>query len=390
MRVAIASRIFEPEPSAASFRLAALATELAAADHEVTVLTATAPKRLRNLAGGAERHRRFSVRRFPVLRNPTGYVRGYLQYLSFDIPLFFRLLLSRSYDVIIAEPPPTTGFAVRMASAIRRTPFVYYAADIWSDATATTGAPDLVVRAVRRVERSAAEKALGCFAVNDGVARRLTAIAPKARPWVIGNGVDTAVFKPEGQARGEGEFIIYMGTASEWQGADIFIRAIAALQSRRPGLTLRFVGQGSAWQQLKDLALELDAPVEFFDQVPPDDAAEWLRGAELSVASIKPEANYEFAFPTKVFASWASGTPVVFAGAGPAREVLREHPVLGIGIDYDLQAVEDAVLRILDAAQDPERPARIGEWAAANVSLAAVARRAASVLSQELSRGGAK
>ena len=39
MRVAIASRIFEPEPSAASFRLGALASGFAGTGAEVRVLT---------------------------------------------------------------------------------------------------------------------------------------------------------------------------------------------------------------------------------------------------------------------------------------------------------------------------------------------------------------
>src|SRR3546814_10831501 len=35
------------------------------------------------------------VRRARVLRDAAGYVRGYLQYMSFDIPLAVRLLLAR-------------------------------------------------------------------------------------------------------------------------------------------------------------------------------------------------------------------------------------------------------------------------------------------------------
>ncbi|MDO5500237.1 MAG: hypothetical protein Q4F67_11230 [Propionibacteriaceae bacterium] len=33
---------------------------------------------------------------------------------------------------MIVEPPPTTGLVVRVACALRRTPYVYYAADLWS------------------------------------------------------------------------------------------------------------------------------------------------------------------------------------------------------------------------------------------------------------------
>ncbi len=150
MRVIIASRIFDPEPSAATFRLRALAEAFTAAGHEVTVLTVRPPKRLAEDAKDSARS--YDVRRAPVLRDRADYVRGYLPYISFDVPLFFRLLFGRNADLIVVEPPPTTGFFVRLAAALRRTPYAYYAADIWSDASKQTGAPRWVVRVVRNIE----------------------------------------------------------------------------------------------------------------------------------------------------------------------------------------------------------------------------------------------
>ncbi|NCD20571.1 MAG: glycosyltransferase WbuB, partial [Actinobacteria bacterium] len=102
--VLIASRIFAPEPAAASLRLRVLAEELAVAGYDVEVLTTTAPASPppQDPAG-------VHVVRWPALRNADGYIRGYLGYLSFDIPLLFRLLLRRRPDVVVCEPPPTSG-----------------------------------------------------------------------------------------------------------------------------------------------------------------------------------------------------------------------------------------------------------------------------------------
>jgi hypothetical protein len=138
------------------------------------------------------------VKRFPVLRDAAGYVRGYVQYMSFDVPLFFRLLVGRGSDVIVAEPPPTTGFVVRIAAAMRRTPYVYYAADIWSDASESTGAPAFVVRVVRRLESFALRGARAVIAVTDGVAERVRELAGHDRVSVIRNGIDTTIFTPDG------------------------------------------------------------------------------------------------------------------------------------------------------------------------------------------------
>jgi len=305
VRVAIASRIFEPEPSAASFRLGALANAFAEAGHEVTVLTVL-PAAGRTEAEAEDRRRTFHVKRFPVLRDRTGYVRGYLQYLSFDVPLFFRVLFGAKLDLLISEPPPTTGFFVRLAAGLRGIPYVYYAADIWSDASESTGAPDLVVNAVRGMERFALHGARCVLAVNDGVARRIGEIAPRARVRVVGNGVDTSVFTVDGAESGiDGRCAIYSGTASEWQGAVIFIDAFEHLLAEHADARLVFLGQGSDWDALRRRAAQLpDGAVSFVPTVPPEEAAAWIRGATVSLASIRPDAGYDFAFPTKVFASW--------------------------------------------------------------------------------------
>lgn len=386
MHIAITSRIFEPEPSAASFRLAALAQAFTDAGHEVTVLTVKPPTGMR----ADDANREYQVRRFSVLRDKTGYVRGYLQYLSFDIPLFFRVLFGKKQDLIVTEPPPTTGFFVRLAATLRRTPYAYYAADIWSDASESTGAPKFVVNAVRRMERFSMRGAIAVLAVNDGVSERARTIAPGALIHTIGNGIDTVLFSANGPSQTGGPYFLYAGTASEWQGAGILIEAFAQLLPEHPEARLVFLGQGSDWPALQQQSAELpDGAVQFVPTVPAAEAAAWLRGATASVASIRPDSGYSFAFPTKVFASWATGTPVIFAGDGAVRDFFVEHATvarardgvrLGHGCDYEVSAVSAAMRDALVSSSTSVERAATGAWAANNVSLSAVALRAVSAV----------
>lgn len=383
MRIAIASRIFEPEPSAASFRLDALANGFSAAGNDVRVLTVRPTTA--NSQPGVDRYgdaeRAYTVTRFPVLRDRSGYVRGYLQYLSFDVPLFFRILFGRKQDALIVEPPPTTVFFATLAAKIRRIPVFAYAADVWSDASESTGAPDAVVKVVRWFERFAWNSARGVFSVNDGVTERVREIAPRAIVQTVGNGINTETFTREGfvptaaqQLAAEAPYAIYTGTASEWQGAEVFVQAVAELRKRGEDLRLVFLGQGTALTELKNTAAELNVPVEFYDPVPPEQAAAWLRGAALSVASIRPGAGYDFAYPTKIFAAWACGTPVVYAGPGPARAQLSARPELGMGVDHEVNAVADALSSVMRMKASSSEA--IESWAQDNVSLTGVARRA--------------
>ena len=188
-RAIIASRIFLPEPAAASFRLGAVYDALVDEDVEVSVLTTQpAPSSEAVLTVSSP-----LIKRWPVLRDKTGYVRGYLPYMSFDIPLFFRLLAERRPDVILVEPPPTTGAVTRVAAALKRVPYVWYAADVWSDATEVTGAPPIIVDVLRFIERFAIRGASGVIAVSDGVAQRVKELGGK-NIRVIPNGIDTDIY----------------------------------------------------------------------------------------------------------------------------------------------------------------------------------------------------
>jgi hypothetical protein len=100
MRITIVSRIYSPEPAAATPTLSVIGQRFANANHDVTVMTAHPP---RGLAPADEPSVR--IRRAPVLRDRQGYVRGYLPYLSFDLPLFSCLLASRRPDVYMVESP---------------------------------------------------------------------------------------------------------------------------------------------------------------------------------------------------------------------------------------------------------------------------------------------
>lgn len=368
-----------PEASAASFRLEALAQALCEAGDDVTVLTTRPP------AGQQGPDPAFSVRRFPVLRDATGAVRGYLQYLSFDVPLAFRLLFARRPDAVITEPPPTTAFVVRLVCGLRRIPYFAYAADVWSDAAQSAGAPRVAVSVVRWMERVSWNAATGVFSVNDGVTDRVAEIAPRAVISTVGNGVNTDIFRPDGPSAGSGQFLIYTGTASEWQGAEILIAAMPLVAQSHPEAELVFLGQGSAWAQLTENARQTSgAKVRFISTVPPAEAAAWLRGAAASVASLRPGMGYDFAFPTKVFASWATGTPVVYVGPGPATDVIAKNPQLGVTAPYERSEVARAMSAAL--ADHADSRTAISDWAEQNVSLRGVASRAVAFLRERLGR----
>lgn len=379
--VRIVSRIYVPEAAAASFRLAGVAQALRDKGVEVEVVTTTAPP-------GVAADEQGRVRRFPVLRDKEGYVRGYLQYLSFDVPAFFRVLFSPRAAVTLVEPPPTTGFFMRIAQRILGVPYVYYLPDLWGAASASF-APKFVVTGVKALESFAIRGAAAVIAVNEEIAETARTMGAKS-VYLIPNGIDTDTFtdevKPLSRAErdsvglADAPYFIYTGTASEWQGASIFISALAQVIDKTPH-HLVFLGKGSDWDLLKEQAVrpELKGRVHVLQTLPPDETARWIAGAEAGLVSIKAGAGYDLAYPTKVLSTLACGTPVIYAGPGPARSDIVANS-LGFCTDYSVSGISK-VFSDFDAEKSTlESREKRRQWVVNNRSLRASSRAVAKVL----------
>lgn len=384
--IVVATRLYAPEVGAASFRLRALARGLAADGATVRVITTRPP------AGSAPEpvDPGVTTARAPVLRDAGGNVRGYVQYLSFDIPLFFRLLFT-SADLVVSEPPPTTGLVVAITSWLRRRPYAYYAADVWTDGLIALGAPGAMIAVMRRVEGLVMRRAAAVIAVSEEVSDKVRAfrVAPE-RVVAIGNGVDTEIFRPDGPvAETTSPTFVYTGAMSEWQGPSVFVEAMPKVLEEFPTATLRFFGQGVEEPAIRATAKRLGLScVELGGVIPPSETASWIRGATAALASITPGVGYDFAKPTKTYAAAACGTPVVFAGAGVGARLVEE---AGLGWrsahepDSVAAAMITAVRAQLDGATDRERDRRVA-WARENASIAATGHRAAEVVLGALRR----
>jgi glycosyltransferase involved in cell wall biosynthesis len=377
VRIAIVSRIYRPEPSAASLWLGAVVDALRARGHEVEVLTARAPESAAPTAG--ER-----VRTFPVIRDRNGYVRGYLPYLSFDLPLAVRLLaLRRKPDVVLVEPPPTTGAVVRVVCALRRIPYVYDAADVWSDAAELATSSRLVIRVLRAVERFALNGARHIVTISRGVADRLSELSVRAPVAVTGYGAETSTFRPEIVARTP--LFLYAGSYTALHGATILVPAFADFLASHPGYEMRFVGLGTERDAIEDVARDLSiaGSVTFHEPVSPGKLSALLNTATASLATQLPGTGYEYAFTSKAYSSLAAGCPVIFAGPGPTAPFLDEanrHVRAGAAVPYRAEDIAGAMRALADAPLSDAERASVARWVGEEHSMDAVTRRVVDVL----------
>ncbi|AOZ72306.1 hypothetical protein BK816_02485 [Boudabousia tangfeifanii] len=379
----VTSRIYAPEIGAAAFRLEATAKQMTSYG-PVTVLTGTLPKGMSE----AKPHPKLQIKRAPVKRDKDGYVRGLLPYLSFDLPLFFRLLAQPKPKYILTEPPPTTGLVVACYCRLKKVPFAYFAADLITESHEAI-MPKFVVKLMQRVQKFILANASVVLTINQD----MVAPAKKAGAKVVEvvqNGIDTERFQPPTKplnpelAERYGitkPYFFYGGTASDLQKAGIFAQALIQ-DPRLADYQLLYLTQGNEQAELEALAQAHPTKILVHGLASPDIAAELQGHAIASLASIKPGNGYDFAYPTKMYASYACATPIVYAGVGPAAADISDNNLGVAEADFTPKAVGQAMVNVVAKQTVPAKKKamrdNIRNWVCEHRSLQKTGQRAAA------------
>jgi len=133
---------------------------------------------------------------------------------------------------------------------------------------------------------------------------------PSSKMAYVPNFIDAAEIR-----RGEGKRtgFVYFGRLSPEKGIETLVRASAL-----SGENVRILGTGPDSDRLRELAVELNAPVEFMGFVSGEPLFDCLREAR---AVVLPSEWYENA-PISVLEAFAAGTPVIGAEIGGIPELI--------------------------------------------------------------------
>jgi len=182
---------------------------------------------------------------------------------------------------------------------------------------------------------------------------------------VIHDGVDVALHAPAAQRpsavggvdlTGAREIVTYATRGMEPQrGFPQFMRALAALQTRRPGLHALIVGedrvaygaqlpQGESWRRRMEAELDLDpARTHFLGRLPRPDYVRALQASDAHVYLTAP-----FVLSWSLLEAMAIGCPLVASDTAPVREVARHGETALLAGFHDTGAIADAVERLLE------------------------------------------
>jgi glycosyltransferase involved in cell wall biosynthesis len=138
-------------------------------------------------------------------------------------------------------------------------------------------------------------------------------------------------------------------------------------------------GGGVDVEDLKRRSRFSNGQITFPGSVPAPEIAEWMRSAAASLASIRPDQGYDFAFPTKALASISCGVPVIYSGPGPLSQLIPTNR-LGWATAWNAEDIASAMIEALEAP-DVAPDQRLVDWVESNFSLRAMSERAADTIS---------
>lgn len=104
--------------------------------------------------------------------------------------------------------------------------------------------------------------------------------------------------------------------------------------------------------------------------------------ATATLASLRP-GGYDYAYPTKILASIAQGTPVIYAGPGQAARDVEES-ALGVACSLDVDEIAEAMVALASGAASWVGRGGARAWVREHRSVLASSRAAAAVVRSAL------
>lgn len=378
MRALLVTTHYPPERTGGASRMADLASQLARAGVDVTVLApppafppGAFPRSWTRRSDAREDGVRV-VRLWgwqPRSARP-GFASRAAYYVSFPAhAALWTRANARKLDVVVCTMPPVFTALAGLAAARAGVPLVVDVRDRWIDAAVSLGFASErspLTRAARRLERKALQRARVVTAVTRTLAEHLRAEhgLPAERVALVPNGVDTTRFRPvAAEKRPE---IAYAGLLGHAQDLELALRALAIARRSRPDLGLVIAGDGETRPGLEKLARELGVAgaVRWLGVVPRTEVPAVLCGAVAALAPNKSLPTLDYAVPTKAYEALACGVPFIGAGGSELASLARESGG-GLFAESRPEAMAEAMLTLLD---DPDRAQDMGKRGRAHVT----------------------
>lgn len=375
------TQYFPPETGAPQARLFALARNLNARGHQVTVLTA-----IPNYPGGklfpgyGGLVSRDSIQGIKVLRTaiyPTQSVSvlpRLANYFSFLLSSLLAggWLLPRADFLITESPPLLLGISGYLLSRWKKARWIFNVADLWPESAVRLGIirPGLALSMSKSLEAFCYRKAWAVTGQSNTILADIRQRFPDVRTHLFSNAVDTQIFCPSARPdaspsslRENGSLILlYAGLHGLAQGLEQIIYAARQLADL-DHLKFVFVGDGPEKGRLVSLAESFGLTnSHFLEPVPARQMPSILASADIVLIALK---TYLLgAVPSKLYEAMACGKPVIIIAEGEAANIVSGNNCGLVVKPDDSNGLEEAIRSLVTNPAMRKRMGRFGRKAA--------------------------
>jgi glycosyltransferase involved in cell wall biosynthesis len=180
------------------------------------------------------------------------------------------------------------------------------------------------------------------------------------RTVTVLNMPDIHMLKPFYSEEREENGMFYIGGISNERGLDTTIEMVQILKEKIPDIHMHYVGHTYS-DILKHLDIaDIKEHITFYGPLPLTEGMILSKKAKVGLSILKPLANYQRSYSTKVFEYMAIGLPVVTSNFPLYKEIIEKY---GCGICVDPlnpKEAADAVERIVTSPQEAHRMSQNG------------------------------
>lgn len=270
-------------------------------------------------------------------------------------------------DLIHAHSPVLNVLPALSVGRKLGIPVVYEVRAFWEDAAVDHGSTrqdSPRYRLTRALETRAIRQAAHVFTICEGLRADIVGRGvPAAKVTVVPNAVDVAAFPlaqradPALQQRWglQGRTVMgFIGSFYAYEGLDLLVRAMPALQRERPDMALLLVGGGPQEAALQALVqqLGLGERVVFTGRVPHAEVHRYYDLIDVLVYPRRAMRLTELVTPLKPLEAMAQGHLFVASDVGGHRELVQHQQT---GILFKADDPEALTRAVLDLLRQPER-----------------------------------
>ena len=380
MNVLIICHVFPPEHAPAGVNAMELAEDLAAAGHDVSVMTGWPSHpdgplypgwraKFRHVERTARGYRLIRCRHSFHARHSMFWKMWY--YLTFAVTTFLAVLFESRYDVICGDTTPVFGpISCLLAARLKRSRFVYKIDDVHPEAARNAGmlTEGLTYRMLRGLDAWICRRSDAVLCLTPAMRQLvLDRPVPAGKVHVASQWLDGSKIVPSDRLnawRGEQAIpndcfvVLNAGTIGYISGATIVVEAAKRLQSRKDILFL-LVGGGPLKEPCEQLARDYGLTnVRFLPFQPAQSLCQMQACGDVGLVTLLPQCG-ESSIPSKMHGYTAAGRPVIASvdADAPTALLLQQYQCGLIVPPQDADALAGAIAQLAD---DREQARRLG------------------------------